>query len=342
MAKKNRWRKYFFLTGMLTVALSVFGFLRLRDFGQTPLQLPATAMVTVAKGDGLNRVLPKLRASGIMQGWDWQWKVLALKMDMAGRIHVGDYEFTNGITPAGVLAMLASGDTARVKYTLVEGRSFRQMRAELAALSELEDDLAGKSDADIMTLLERKGMHPEGRFLPDTYFVPKSGKRSDLLRQAAEAMDVALAASWNGRDSGLPMKTPDELLTLASIVEKETGKASDRRMIASVFHNRLRVGMPLQTDPTVIYGMGDAFDGNLRRRDLQTDHAWNTYTRKGLPPTPIAMPGKAALKAALEPAKSNALYFVAKGDGSSYFSLSLNEHNQAVNRYQRGLSKEGQ
>jgi UPF0755 protein len=334
MAKKNRWRKYFFLTGMLAIALSVFGYLHLRDFGQTPLPLPATAMVTVANGDGLNRVLPKLRASGMSQGWDWQWKVLALQMDMAGRIHVGDYEFKNGITPAGVLAMLASGDTARVKYTLVEGRSFRQMRAELAALSELDDDLAGKSDADIMTLLGRKGVHPEGRFLPDTYFVPKSGKRSDLLRQAAEAMDVALAASWSGRDSGLPLKTPDELLTLASIVEKETGKAEERPQISGVFVRRLQKGMRLETDPTVIYGIGDAYDGNIRKKDLQTVTPYNTYRMHGLPPTPIAMPGRAALEAAAHPAPGESLFFVATGDGGHVFSATYEQHRKAVKTYQ--------
>ena len=334
MAKTSRWRKYLFLTGMLAVALILFGVLRLRDFGQTPLQLPATAMVTVAKGDGLNRVLPKLRASGITQGWDWQWKVLALQMDMAGRIHVGDYEFSDGVTPAAVLAMMARGDTARVKYTLVEGRSFRQLRAELSALSGLDDDISGKSDDEIMALLGRKGVHPEGRFLPDTYFVPKSGKRSDLLRQAAEAMDAALAASWNGRDSGLPLKTPEELLTLASIVEKETGKAEERPQIAGVFVRRLQKGMRLETDPTVIYGIGDAYDGNIRKKDLQTVTPYNTYRMHGLPPTPIAMPGRAALQAAAHPAPGDALFFVATGDGGHVFSATYEQHRKAVSTYQ--------
>jgi UPF0755 protein len=334
MAKKNRWRKYFFLTGMLAIALSVFGYLRLRDFGQTPLQIPATAMVTVAKGDGLNRILPKLRASGITQGWDWQWKVLALKMDMAGRIHVGDYEFKTGTTPANVLAMLASGDTARVKYTLVEGRSFRQMRAELAGLSDLDDDITGKSDSEIMSLLGRQGVHPEGRFLPDTYFVPKSGKRSDLLRQAAEAMDTALAASWNGRFSGLPLKSPDELLTLASIVEKETGKADERPQIAGVFVRRLKKGMRLETDPTVIYGIGEGYDGNIRKKDLQAVTPYNTYRIHGLPPTPIAMPGRAALAAAAHPAAGDTLFFVATGDGGHVFSATYDQHRKAVKTYQ--------
>ncbi|WP_297798993.1 endolytic transglycosylase MltG [Arenimonas sp. GDDSR-1] len=334
MARKSRWRKSIFLIALLAAVLTLFGVLRVRDFAQAPLQLPATAMVTVAKGDGLNRVLPKLRSAGITQGWDWQWKVLALQMQMAGRIHVGDYEFSDGTTPAGVLAKLASGDTARVKFTLVEGRSFRQMRTELATLSELDDDLTGKSDSEIMALLDRQGVHPEGRFLPDTYFVPKSGKRSDLLRQAAEAMDAALAESWNGRDSGLPLKSPEELLTLASIVEKETGKAEERPQIAGVFVRRLQKGMRLETDPTVIYGIGDGYDGNIRKKDLQTVTPYNTYRMHGLPPTPIAMPGRAALQAAAHPAPGDALFFVATGDGGHVFSATYEQHRKAVSTYQ--------
>jgi UPF0755 protein len=255
-------------------------------------------------------------------------------MDMAGRIHVGDYEFKTGTTPANVLAMLASGDTARVKYTLVEGRSFRQMRAELAGLSDLDDDITGKSDSEIMSLLGRQGVHPEGRFLPDTYFVPKSGKRSDLLRQAAEAMDTALAASWNGRFSGLPLKSPDELLTLASIVEKETGKADERPQIAGVFVRRLKKGMRLETDPTVIYGIGEGYDGNIRKKDLQAVTPYNTYRIHGLPPTPIAMPGRAALAAAAHPAAGDTLFFVATGDGGHVFSVTYDQHRKAVKTYQ--------
>jgi UPF0755 protein len=193
-----------------------------------------------------------------------------------------------------------------------------------------------------MAQLGRPGMHPEGRFYPDTYTYAKGSTDLAVMQRALKAMDRQLAKVWTQKPSNLPISNPDELLTLASIVEKETGRASDRPLIAAVFHNRLKIGMRLQTDPTVIYGLGDSFDGNLRRIDLRTDTPYNTYTRAGLPPTPIAMPGKAALLAAIHPAPSNVLYFVAKGDGTSHFSQSLNEHNNAVNKYQRGISKQGQ
>ena len=192
------------------------------------------------------------------------------------------------------------------------------------------------SDEAIMAQLERAGVHPEGRFFPDTYTYAKGSSDIAVLRRALHAMDRRLADAWAMRAANTPLKSADEALILASIVEKETGKAADRAQIAGVFSNRLRVGMLLQTDPSVIYGLGTKFDGNLRKRDLQTDTPWNTYTRAGLPPTPIAMPGKAALMAAVQPEQTKALYFVARGDGSSHFSATLDEHNRAVNRYQRG------
>ncbi len=187
-----------------------------------------------------------------------------------------------------------------------------------------------------MRLLGRDGQHPEGRFFPDTYTFSKGASDTAVLRRALQAMDRKLAAAWAQRTPQAMARPPDEALVLASIIEKETGRASDRGQISAVFNNRLRIGMPLQTDPTVIYGLGASFDGNLRRADLLADTPWNTYTRRGLPPTPIAMPGRASLLAAVQPASSPALYFVAKGDGSSHFSQSLDEHNRAVNKYQRG------
>jgi UPF0755 protein len=187
-----------------------------------------------------------------------------------------------------------------------------------------------------MTLLGRPGQHPEGRFFPDTYTYARGSSDVAVLKRALRAMDRRLAEAWAQRSPDAAVKNPEEALILASIVEKETGKAVDRPLVAAVFSNRLRVGMPLQTDPTVIYGLGAAFDGNLRKKDLQNDTPWNSYTRAGLPPTPIAMPGKASLLAAVQPAPSKALYFVARGDGSSHFSSNLGEHNRAVNKYQRG------
>ena len=252
------------------------------------------------------------------------------------RIKAGNYEITPGTTPYTLLQKLVQGEESLQVLTLVEGWNFRQVRAALAREDGIKHDSAALSDADLMARLERPGVAPEGRFFPDTYTYAKGSSDLAVLRRALHAMDRRLEAAWSQRASDTPLKNADEALVLASIVEKETGRASDRALIAGVFANRLRIGMLLQTDPTVIYGLGDKFDGNLRKRDLQTDTPWNTYTRSGLPPTPIAMPGKAALLAAVQPEPTKALYFVAKGDGTSHFSASLGEHNRAVNRYQRG------
>ncbi len=252
------------------------------------------------------------------------------------RIKAGNYEIPAGTTPQGLLQKLARGEETLRALTLVEGWNFRQVRAALARDEGLRHDATVLDDAQLMDKLGRPGVAPEGRFFPDTYTYAKGSSELALLRRALHAMDRRLEAAWAQRASDTPLKSTDEALILASIVEKETGLASDRAHIAGVFANRLRVGMLLQTDPTVIYGLGEKFDGNLRKRDLQTDHPWNTYTRPGLPPTPIAMPGKAALLAAVQPQETRALYFVAKGDGSSHFSATLDEHNRAVNRYQRG------
>ena len=251
-------------------------------------------------------------------------------------IKAGNYELPPGTTPISLLQKLARGEEALRALTLVEGWNWRQVRQALAKEEQLKHDAAALTDEALMAQLGRPGVAPEGRFFPDTYTYAKGSSDIALLRRAMHAMDRHLEAAWAQRATDTPLKSADEALTLASIVEKETGKASDRGQIAGVFVNRLRVGMLLQTDPTVIYGLGEKFDGNLRKRDLQTDTPWNTYTRAGLPPTPIAMPGKASLLAAVQPQATRALYFVAKGDGTSHFSASLEEHNRAVNRYQRG------
>lgn len=251
-------------------------------------------------------------------------------------IKAGNYEIPPGTTPRGLLAKLVRGEEALRALTLVEGWNFRQVRQALAGDDQLKPDSKGLTDEALMAQLGRPGVAPEGRFFPDTYTYAKGSSDLAVLRRALHAMDRKLEAAWNQRAADTPLKSADEALVLASIVEKETGRASDRAQIAGVFANRLRVGMLLQTDPTVIYGLGEKFDGNLRRRDLLADTPWNTYTRAGLPPTPIAMPGKASLLAAVQPERTKALYFVAKGDGTSHFSASLDEHNRAVNRYQRG------
>ena len=251
-------------------------------------------------------------------------------------IRAGNYEITQGMTPRSLLQKLVQGEESLRSITLVEGWTFRQVRAAIAKDVFLKHDTQSMTEAQIMAALGREGVAAEGRFFPDTYTFAKGSSELAVLRRALHSMDKHLQQVWEQRQPGTPLKSPDEALILASIVEKETGRASDRAEIAGVFVNRLRIGMRLQTDPTVIYGMGEAFDGNLRRRDLQTDTPWNTYTRAGLPPTPIAMPGRESLLAAVQPAATKAIYFVARGDGTSHFSATLDEHNRAVNRYQRG------
>ena len=254
----------------------------------------------------------------------------------ARAIKAGSYEITPGVTPRSLLSMLVRGDQTLKSITLVEGWNFNQVRAALQKAELLTPESIGLQPEMIMEKLGKPGIHPEGRFFPDTYTYAKGSSDMAVLKRAAKAMDKRLDAAWALRNPDTPLKSPEQALTLASIVEKETGKPTDRAQIAGVFTNRLRIGMLLQTDPTVIYGMGDRFDGNIRKRDLQTDTPYNTYTRAGLPPTPIAMPGKAALLAAVQPAPTKALYFVAKGDGASQFSATLDEHNKAVNKYIRG------
>ena len=252
------------------------------------------------------------------------------------QIRAGSYEIERGTTPRSLLRKLVRGEESLRAITIIEGWNFVQLRAALLKAELLTPDTRGLEPDLIMNALGKPGVHPEGRFFPDSYTYAKNSSDLAVLKRAMRAMDKKLDAAWRQRLPDSPLKTPEQALILASIVEKETGRASDRPMISGVFSNRLRIGMLLQTDPTVIYGLGEAFDGNLRRRDLRADTPWNTYTRTGLPPTPIAMPGKAALLAAVQPATTQALYFVARGDGTSQFSASLEEHNRAVNKYQRG------
>jgi len=301
-----------------------------------PLRMAApTADLSIEAG-----TLPRAVAQAVADaGVDVQPELLYAWFRLSGQdrlIKAGSYELEAGITPQRLLAKLARGEESLRGVTLVEGWNFRQFRLALQKEDVLKPDTRGLTDEAVMALLGRPGQHPEGRFFPDTYMYARGSSDVAVLRRAMRAMDQRLAAAWAQRSPAAAVKTPDEALILASIVEKETGKAADRALVAAVFNNRLRAGMPLQTDPTVIYGLGPAFDGNLRKKDLQSDTPWNTYVHPGLPPTPIAMPGKASLLAAVRPAASQALYFVARGDGSSQFSSNLDEHNRAVNRYQRG------
>jgi UPF0755 protein len=321
---------------LLLAAVAVGGLLGLvQQFANQPLRLPADgATVVIEPGDHFATVLAKLRGAGIGQGADLEWKVLATAMRVAPRLQAGEYRLSEPLTPRDLLLKLARGDVVRYKFTLVEGWSFREMRAALLAEPNLRHDCAALSESEIMARLGREGVAAEGRFLPETYFYTRGSSDLALLDRAAKAMDKLLSDTWRGRDADLPLATSDELLTLASIVEKETGQASERPQIAGVFVRRLKIGMRLQTDPTVIYGMGSAYAGNIRKTDLETDTPYNTYTRSGLPPTPIAMPGVAAIAAAAHPARGDALYFVASGNGAHVFAASLDEHNANVRKYQ--------
>lgn len=268
----------------------------------------------------------ELPARLLYEGFRWSGE--------AGRIRAGSYAIARGTTGAELLGKMVRGEEELATVRIGEGWTVRQMRAALAAAEALRPDTAALDEAALMAALGAPGQPAEGRFFPDTYPYSRGSADLDVLRRAYHAMQQALAEAWAARAPDLPLRSADEALILASIVEKETGRPEDRGRVAGVFVNRLRIGMRLQTDPTVIYGLGPAFDGNLRRRDLETDTPWNTYTRAGLPPTPIALPGREALRAAVQPEATPALYFVARGDGSSEFSADLDAHNRAVRRFQ--------
>ncbi len=262
---------------------------------------------------------------------------LWLLMRLSGQsrmLRAGSYEITPGTSPWALVSKLIRGDQNLKSITVIEGWTLAQMRRLVDQAEGLRHDTQGLSDGQLMAQLGHPEWAAEGRFFPDTYNYGKGSSDLRLYQRALQSMQRQLAKAWQGRAEGIELTSADQALTLASIIEKETGQGRDRPLISAVFHNRLRLGMPLQTDPTVIYGLGAQFDGNLRRKHLQTDHPWNTYTRHGLPPTPIALPGRAALRAAVAPAHSPALYFVARGDGSSEFSNDLAAHNAAVARYQ--------
>ena len=306
---------------------------------QQPLPLAADALeISVPEGASLRTAALRAVDGGVQT----PAALLAGYFRLAARgqtIKPGDYALTRGMTPAELLGKLVRGERIVLTVKLLEGWTFRQLRQALAQAPRLRHDTQDMTPAQIMQALGRPGVAAEGRFFPDTFHYFRNASELDILRQSMQLMEQRLQAAWDARAPDLPLKSADEALVLASIVEKETGRAQDRAEIAGVFINRLRIGMRLQTDPSVIYGLGEGFDGDLKRSHLSADTPYNTYTRAGLPPTPIAMPGKAALLAAVQPAATQALYFVARGDGSSHFSRTLDEHNRAVQRYQRGGSR---
>ncbi|MEA5122296.1 endolytic transglycosylase MltG [Xanthomonas floridensis] len=304
------------------------------QFADTPAKATAPSVV-VAPGDSLKATLRKLRDAGITQGVDLEWQLLARQVDAAGKLKVGEYALAPALTPRELLTRMRQGRVIQYRFTIVEGWNFRQLRAALATAKPLQQSIGSLDDAALMARLGVAHQHPEGRFLPETYLYQRGDSDLDVLKRAHAAMDKALAQAWAQRAADLPLASPEQALILASIIEKETALGSERPLIAGVFLRRLQMGMKLQTDPTVIYGIGSSYDGNIRRRDLTTDTPYNTYTRTGLTPTPIAMPGREALLAAVRPAPGDALYFVAVGDGTGAhaFSATLAEHNAAVARY---------
>ena len=301
-----------------------------------PLNLARPSIeLSVEAGASPREVAQAWVDAGVQTEAAWLYAWFRLSGD-ARRIRAGSYEVHAGTTPRSLLEALVQGRETLQTVRLIEGWTWRQVRRALADAPHLKATTATWDDQRLMQELGSPGLPAEGRFFPDTYAYGRGVSDLTVLRRAHRALQQRLAAVWDERAADTPLKSPDEALVLASIIEKETGAAAERPLIAGVFVNRLRIGMPLQTDPSVIYGLGERFDGNLRKRDLQTDTPFNTYTRNGLPPTPIALPGLASLRAAVRPQATKALYFVARGDGSSVFSDTLAEHNRAVNRYQRG------
>jgi UPF0755 protein len=326
------WIKRIFLLALCTTLLAIAGF---GWYAFSPVTLRSDSVdFSIKAGSSLRSATRQIVDSGVELN-AWQFSLLGRLLGKSGAIKAGSYEIGRGITPLALLNKLTSGEVTQTELALIEGWTFRQMRAALDAEPGVKHDSAGLSDSEIMSRLGAGGRSPEGLFFPDTYMFGKGSSDLDILKRAFNAMSRQLQAAWQERAPGLPYRSPYEALIMASVIEKETGQATDRPLIGGVFVNRLRIGMLLQTDPTVIYGMGARFDGNLRKKDLLADTPYNTYTRAGLPPTPIAMPGQASLQAALNPAKTQALYFVARGDGSSEFSRTLAEHERAVARYQR-------
>ena len=324
---------------LLLVALAVGGawlwqrYTGFADAAMTGLE-PGETLV-VERGDSLVRVVGKLREAGVDEGHRVEWQVLARQLGAAGRLQVGEYPLAPGTTPRTLLTSLRDGKVIGHRVTIVEGWNIRELRAALAKATPLEHDTGEMTDAALMAALGHAGQHPEGRFLPETYVYTRGDSDLDILGRAHAAMAKALQAAWNERGETSVLKTPDEMLVLASIVERETGIAEERPQIAGLFERRLKLGMRLETDPTVIYGMGAAYAGNIRKRDLQTDTPYNTYTRAGLPPTPIAMPSGAALDAVANPAPGDALFFVAVGDGSGrhLFAKTYAEHVANIRVY---------
>lgn len=305
-------------------------------YAVTPLKLqPSSQEITVQPKSGLKSIANQLVKQGVIKD-PWHFIILAKLLNKESLLQAGNYTLNKNVTPYQLLLSLNHGKATQGSVTFIEGRTFAQMREKLEKNDAVKQTVKSLTESEILKLLGSKHTIAEGLFFPDTFYFDRDTADMVMLKRSYDAMQSKLAKAWENRASNLPYKNSYEALIMASIVEKETGRASERPTIAGVFINRLRIGMRLQTDPTVIYGMGAAYKGNIRKKDLLADTPYNTYTRDGLPPTPIAMPGLASIEAALHPADTKALYFVGKGDGSHAFSNNLIEHNRAVVKYQLG------
>lgn len=324
------------IAALLLIALLVFQLLR---FQHSAIPLAAGQEVfLIRSGSHIKSIAQDLARRKIIDD-PWLFILLAKLRGLETRVRAGEYQIEPGLTADELLEKFARGNAIQYKLAIIEGWSFRQMLAAIAEDPVIESTLQGKSDAEIMAILGYPGQHPEGLFFPDTYRFPKGTSDVDFLKRAYQVMQKHLEREWNQREPGLPLNSSYEALILASIIEKETGAGFERPLIAGVFVERLKRKMRLQTDPTVIYGLGEHYDGDIRFRDLKKDTPYNTYLYAGLTPTPIALPGLQAIHAALHPATTDALYFVSKGDGTHQFSATLEQHNAAVARYQLNKSK---
>lgn len=326
------------LAGLALLAITAAAVLvDFRQQLQTPLPLTAPQVVVVPPGAGLNVAIAQLQRAGLLQGRQPIYlKIYSRLSGVGSGLKAGEYQLNAGMSAAAVLRLFVSGKILLHPLRIGEGASFAEVMDAVSASTVLTQTLTAADPTAVMAALGRTDAHPEGRLFPDTYLVSRGSSDLEFLRRAVTAMDNVLAQEWEGRETDLPYASPYEALIMASIIEKETGLAQERGLIAGVFVNRLRIGMRLQTDPTVIYGVGKRFDGNLRRVDLTEDTPYNTYTRAGLPPTPICMPGRASIHAALHPEPTKALFFVSRGDGSHVFSETLEQHSAAVRQYQLG------
>lgn len=336
MRGRSLRRALIFVVLLALVGALLYGWNDFNRFGRTPLRVANRGdSIDVARGSSFKAIVGELRRRHLSTASPLYWRLLAERMRVAGQLHAGEYALEPGLTPRQLLANMAAGKVMQRNFTIVDGWTFAELRQALAGADKLRHDSAGLDDAAVMQKIGAGGEVPEGRFLPETYAYVKGDSDLDILRRAHAAMVRTLAKLWPERDKNLPLATPYDALILASIVEKETGRADERSRIAGVFVRRLEDHMLLQTDPSVIYGMGASYTGNIHKTDLTTDTPYNTYTRPGLPPTPIALPGKPALEAVLHPLAGTELYFVARGDGRHVFASTLEEHNRNVDCYQR-------